>query len=77
MNFTLSADKETIERTRDYALKHGSSLNQLVRDFLNNLVSVQDRDEAADEFARNAAEHPGLSPEGFRFDREAAHRRSE
>ena len=77
MNFTLSADKETIERTRDYALKHGSSLNQLVRDFLTNLVSVKDRDEAADEFTRNAADHPGCSPEGFRFDREAAHRRSD
>ena len=77
MNFTLSADKETIERTRDYALKHGSSLNQLVRDFLKNLVSVKDRDEAAEEFTRNAAEHPGCSPEAFRFDREAANRRSD
>jgi len=75
MNITLSTDDETINRSREYALKHGTSVNQLVRDFLQGLTRQEDRDLVADEFLRNATGHSGRSPEGFRFDREDAHRR--
>ena len=75
MNITLATDEETINRSREYALKHGTSLNQLVRDFLQSLARQEDRDLVADEFLRNATGHSGHSSEGFRFDREDAHRR--
>jgi len=75
MNLTLSADDETINRSREYALKHGTSLNQLVRDFLRDLTRQEDRDRVAEEFSRNATGHSGRSPKGYRFDREDAQRR--
>lgn len=75
MNITLSADAETVARTRKYAREHGTSVNQLVRDFLAGLTGREDRDQAADEFARNAVAHGGRSPDGFRFDREQSHER--
>ena len=77
MNITLSADAETVVRTRKYAREHGTSVNQLVRDFLANLTGQDDRNRAAEEFAKNAIGHGGKSPAGFRFDREKVHRRRE
>lgn len=74
MNITLSADEETILRSRQYAQKAGTSLNNLVRDYLQSLTLQEDRNLLADEFMRNATGHSGRSPEGFRFDREAAQR---
>ncbi len=77
MNITLSADTETVARTREYAQKHGTSVNQLVRDFLESLTGQEDRDRVAEEFARNATTEAGRSPIGFRFDREESHRRQD
>lgn len=77
MNITLAADRETIERTRVYARAHGTSVNQLVRDYLASLAGQDDRDRAAEEFAGNAVEHGGRSPDGFRFDRAESHGRRE
>jgi hypothetical protein len=74
MNITLSTDAETVARTREYARQHGTSVNQLVRDFLRNLTARQDRDQVAEEFIRNATTHAGRSPKGFRFNREDAQR---
>ena len=74
MNITLSAEEDVIERTRRYAREHGTSLNQLIRGFLAGLAGQNDRDEAADEFARNAMEYGGRSPAGFRFNRDEAQR---
>jgi hypothetical protein len=74
MNITLAADAGTVERTREYARQHGTSVNQLVRDFLQSLTAREDRDRVADEFIRNATDHAGHSPEGFRFNRTEAQR---
>jgi hypothetical protein len=74
MNITLSADSETVKRTREYARQHGTSVNQLVRDFLQSLTAREDLDHVADEFIRNATDHAGRSPKGFRFSREDAQR---
>ncbi len=76
MNITLSADEETVRRTREYARLHGTSLNQLVRDYLRQLTAGDEGESAAKEFSQLALQHGGRSPAGFRFDREAAHRRS-
>jgi len=74
MNITLAADVETVKRTREYAKQHGTSVNQLVRDYLQSLIAREDRSHAADEFVRNAIAHAGRSAKGFRFNREDAQR---
>ena len=74
MNITLAADAGTVERTREYARQHGTSVNRLVRDYLQSLTAREDRDRVADEFIRNATEYAGHSPEGFRFNRDEAQR---
>ena len=74
MNITLAADAETVKRTREYARQHGTSVNQLVRNFLQNLTAREDRSHAADEFLRNATAHAGRSPKGFHFNREDVQR---
>jgi len=74
MNITLAADAGTIERTREYARRHGTSLNRLVRDYLQSLTAQEDRDQVAAEFVRNATDYAGHSPKGFRFNRDEAQR---
>ena len=51
MNVTLSADKDLLKRARRYARSHGTSLNQLFRDFLGELTGAMSSEEAAEEFA--------------------------
>lgn len=70
MNVTLSADKRVIEKARAYAATHGTSLNQLIRDYLERLVGEPTAEEAAEEFARIAREHPGDSRGGTTGGRE-------
>lgn len=76
MNITLSADKEVIERSRKYAKKHNTSLNNLVRDFLEKVSGRHDVEANADEFAHLAKSFPGESKSGFRFDRDTLYDRS-
>lgn len=61
MNITLSADKDLVENARRYAQRHGTSLNQLIRDYLRTVTGEQSREEAAEEFAVIAREMPGDS----------------
>ena len=75
MNLTLSADEQLIKKMRELAAKRGSSLNQMIREYMQEATGGGDPQIKADEFARLAKEHPGESPPGFRFDREEAHRR--
>lgn len=75
VNITLSADEDVVRRTREYATEHGTTLNQLVRDYMESLTGKMTNEEAADSFVRIATEHPGRSEPGYRFDRDEAHRR--
>jgi flavorubredoxin len=78
MNITLSAEEQCIRRSREYAKKHGTSLNQLIRDYLNALIdNNNNREDVADEFSRLAMAYGGCSSEGYVFDREEAHQRGE
>ena len=74
MNITLSAEADVVERTREYARLHGTSLNELIRDFMLSLTERTDRDQAADEFVRNATANAGRSPKGYRSSRDDAQR---
>ncbi|MFP4167111.1 MAG: hypothetical protein ACLFUF_08135 [Opitutales bacterium] len=75
MNITLSSDKETVRKTREFARRQGLSLNELLRRYMNSLTRVEERESIEEEFARNALEQGGQSAPGYRFDREEAHRR--
>jgi len=74
MNITLSADEGLVRAARNYAHEHGTSLNQMVRDYLAQLVGGTTPQDAAEAFRRVATEQPGRSPDGWRFDRNAIHR---
>jgi hypothetical protein len=45
MNITLSVDEQVAQRARDAAQKMGKSLNQVVRDYLEQLAGGAHRDE--------------------------------
>lgn len=75
MNITLSADSELINKGREYAKAHNTSLNQLVRDYLLRLTGGMEVDIAADEFVRIATTMPGKSDSKFKFSRDAIYDR--
>ncbi|MDD2456123.1 MAG: DUF6364 family protein [Kiritimatiellae bacterium] len=75
MNITLSADPELIAKSRRLARQQGTSLNQLVRDYLERFSGSQRDVSAAEEFRGLALDKGGRSAPGFRFDREEAHAR--
>ena len=77
MNITLSADKELIRKAREYAARQGSSLNQVIREYLEQVTASSGIEDHAREFAKLAREHGGVSPRGFVFDREEAHARGD
>lgn len=70
MNITLSADKKLIEKSRSYANKHKTSLNQLIRGYMEQLTGDVDRQKSAEEFAELAKKHSGESTPEFKFSRE-------
>ena len=53
MNLTLSVDEEVVERAREVARARGTSVNQLVRDYLEQLAG---RRHAPEELAARFAE---------------------
>jgi hypothetical protein len=75
MNITLSTDKKTIEKTREFARRQGTSLNGLLRRYMDSVTRTEDKESILDEFSKNALDHGGHSVPDFHFDREAAHRR--
>jgi hypothetical protein len=75
MNITLSADEKLIARAREYARAQGTTLNQLVRDYLERVTNGLDPERAAQEFLELSRTHAGRSEPGFRFDRNAIHER--
>lgn len=74
-NITLSADETLIEHARAYAQAHGTTVNQLIRDYLAQVTGRLDGPEAADEFAVLARAHAGRSPDDWAFDRDTLHHR--
>jgi hypothetical protein len=75
LNITLSADTELINKGREYAKAHNTSLNQLVRDYLLRLTGGGDAEKAAKEFVRIASTMPGKSDNGYKFSRDVIYDR--
>lgn len=74
MNITLSVDDNVVEKARKLAHARGTSVNQMVRDYLEGLVRPGGHDAYGDELRRLTAEGKGRS-HGWRFDRESLHER--
>jgi antitoxin component of RelBE/YafQ-DinJ toxin-antitoxin module len=72
MNVTLAVDEQLLERARRVARASGTSLNQMIRDYLAEIAGDNDLD-------REVAELRALSATGSRgewsFDRDELHER--
>jgi len=72
-NITLAIDEELLDAARAYAAQRNTSVNQLVRDLLDQTV-MQDRKAAAVEMLRFMEKHSGNS-HGWKWNRDEAHER--
>ena len=61
MNITLSADEKLIEKVRNYANKHNTTLNGLIREHLKKIVNEAAVENSADEFEMIAVNYGGNS----------------
>jgi len=74
MNVTLSVDDEIMREARRRAEAMGTSVNQLVRDYLEQFTGNTARDSAAKEFERLSRASKGKS-RGWKFNRGELHER--
>lgn len=75
MNITLAIDEQVAEKARRAAQSMGKSLNQAVRDYLEQLAGSQQCEAEITGFEQSALQTPGRL-KGWRFDREEANRRA-
>lgn len=74
MNITLSVNDEIIQEARRRAEAMGTSVNQLVREYLEHFAGKSDPDADAVEFERVSRMSQGNSL-GWKFNREELHER--
>lgn len=74
MNITLSIDDELIQRARKQAEAMGTSVNQIIRVYLEEFTGKTDASEDAAEFERLSHRAQGNS-RGWKFNREELHQR--
>ena len=75
MNITLSVDERIAEEARKAAGAMGKSLNQAVRDYLEQLAGASQLAAELQAFEASALGTPGRL-QGWNFDREEANRRA-
>ncbi|NIM49479.1 MAG: ribbon-helix-helix protein, CopG family, partial [Gemmatimonadales bacterium] len=74
MNITLAIDDDLLRDARQAARAMGKSLNQLVREYLEQLTGRDRRAQEVDELRRLSREGGGRS-RGRRLDRDELHER--
>ena len=75
MNITLSVDERIAEEARKAASAMGKSLNQAVRDYLEQLARGPQLAAELQAFETSTLNTPGRL-QGWKFDREEANRRA-
>lgn len=75
MNLTLSVDDQVVERARKVASGMGTSLNQMVRLYLEQLAGQGDVEEEIRELRRLSEQGQGRS-RGWKFRRDELYERS-
>jgi len=73
VNVTLSIDEHLVSRARKRAESLGKSLNQMIRDYLQNVAGSDDPERSIEEFKRLSGQ--GHS-RGWCFNRDEIHERS-
>ena len=74
MNVTLSIDEKLLARARELAHERGTSVNQLVRDYLERLTGGSGPADVMDELERLWTEQGGRSG-GWKWNREEVYDR--
>ena len=74
MNITLSIEERVAENAREAARKMGKSLNQAVRDYLEQLAGHARRSDDWAHFERQSLSSPGRL-RGWRFNRDEINER--
>jgi len=78
MNVTLAMPENLVAESRRYAAAHGTTLNALLRDLLSGLNEQGDREKERQEKIYEMMDimrmSTASSPEGWKFNREEAHR---
>lgn len=75
VNVTLSIEDMLVRRAREVARRRGISLNQLIREFLEEATSDTDPEAVADELKRLWARSEGGSG-GWTWNRDEIHDRA-
>jgi hypothetical protein len=75
MNITLSVDDQTVEKARQVAKAMNKSLNQLVREYLEQLAGRDQVECDIAEFRALSAQHEGKSAKGWKWSREGIYDR--
>lgn len=73
MNLTLSIDEALIRRAREAARLQGKSVNQMVREYLQQLTSASELDAVVEEFRRSSGQG---RRSGWSFKRDELHERT-
>lgn len=74
-NITLSADERLLEKARREAARRGTSLNQLIRDYLEELAGERAASSEFDRLFELSQQARGRRGD-WRFDRNDLHDRS-
>lgn len=75
-NLTLSIDEQLLKRARIHALERDTSVNALVRDYLERLVAGSTSRSGMARFLAFARSiHAGSGPEGRAWTRDELHER--
>jgi len=74
MNITLSVDEQVAQRARDAAKKMGKSLNQAVRDYLEQLAGSARRGQQWTQFEARCLQSSARL-DGWHFNRDEANER--
>ncbi len=74
MNITLSVDEQVAARAREAAKKLGKSLNQLVRDYLEQLAGGARRSQQWTDFEQRCLQSDGQLGD-WKFNRDEANAR--
>jgi hypothetical protein len=69
MNLTLAVDQATVERAREVARQQGTSLNALIREFIEHLAGHSSGDQLLADFEALWAK-PGSSDGRYKFARD-------
>ena len=69
MNVTLSVDEKVLARARAFAHERGTSVNQLIREYLERLTGAGGPGDVVVELERLWSEHEGRSG-GWKWNRE-------